>query len=76
MQGELLQFYGNLMGTWHETYGFDTTSMNSSPKISHTQAAFLVDKFTKEDIKNALFDIGNDKSPGSNKYTSYFFKKA
>lgn len=74
MYGELLSFYGNLLGTWREAHGFDAMGINSRPKVSSTKAAFLVDRFTKEDIKDALFDIGNDKSLDG--YTSYFFKKA
>lgn len=30
--------------------------------------------FSKEDIKTALFDIDNDKSPGPDQYSSYFKK--
>lgn len=32
--------------------------------------------FTRQDIRAALFDIGNEKSPGPDGYTSYFFKNA
>lgn len=76
MQGELLKFYGNLLGTWHETEGFDEFCMNSGPKISSIQAASLVDTFTKKDVKEASFDIGNDKLSRPDGYTSCYFKKA
>lgn len=33
-------------------------------------------KVTMDEIKAALLDIRNDKSPGPDGYTSYFFKKA
>lgn len=75
LQGELLKFYSNLMGTWCDTDEFDEVCMNSRSKLSSAQAASLVDSFTNEDIKGALFDIGNEKSLGLDGYTSYFFKK-
>lgn len=36
----------------------------------------MVQGFTIEDIKNAVFDIGNEKSLEPDGYTSYLFKKS
>ncbi|GKF68961.1 putative RNA-directed DNA polymerase, eukaryota, reverse transcriptase zinc-binding domain protein, partial [Tanacetum coccineum] len=35
----------------------------------------MVRPVTNEEIKKAMFDIGDDKAPGPNGYTSVFFKK-
>ncbi|KAL2472429.1 Uncharacterized protein Adt_40565 [Abeliophyllum distichum] len=45
-------------------------------KLSQEQAAALVREISSHEIKEALFDIGEDKSLGPIGYTSCFFKKA
>nr|GFD48521.1 putative RNA-directed DNA polymerase, eukaryota, reverse transcriptase zinc-binding domain protein [Tanacetum cinerariifolium] len=35
----------------------------------------MVRDITNEEIKSAMFDIGDDKSPGPDGFTSTFFKK-
>ncbi|KAL2532785.1 Reverse transcriptase domain-containing protein [Abeliophyllum distichum] len=44
--------------------------------ISLFQAVDLVKSFSYGEIKEALFDIDNDKSPEPDGYSSFFFKKA
>lgn len=53
-----------MLRTHQEVHGSDAMAMEAGPKVSLTQASFLVARFTREEIKSALFDIGNDKSPG------------
>jgi len=44
--------------------------------ISSHQAASLLKEVTSEEIKEALFSIGNDKAPGPDGYSALFFKRA
>lgn len=41
-----------------------------APNIS----THMIRQITKEEIKEAMFDIGDDKSPGPDGFTSAFFK--
>lgn len=76
MQGELMRFYGSLIGTWQPTDGFEDDIMDNGQKLSREQMDILELPFTKEQVKEALYDIGEGKSPGPDGYTSCFFKKA
>lgn len=76
INGELLTLYVKLLGSHHEVHGFDVMVLEVGPKVSPTQPSILVTRFTREEIKAALLDIDNDKSPRPDGYTSYFFKKA
>ncbi|KAI5652778.1 hypothetical protein M9H77_29965 [Catharanthus roseus] len=50
--------------------------MNLGPRIHLHKQNFQLKKFSKDEIKTALFEVGNNKSLGPDGYTSYFFKKA
>ena len=45
-------------------------------KLDPLQVQLLTQQVTEEEIKNALFNIGEDKSPGLDGYSFFFFKKA
>lgn len=45
-------------------------------RIVEEQWDNLISDFSMEDIRIALFDIDNEKSPGSDEYGSLFFKSA
>ncbi|GJV10401.1 RNA-directed DNA polymerase, eukaryota, reverse transcriptase zinc-binding domain protein [Tanacetum coccineum] len=45
-------------------------------KLNHEEAMDMIKEVTDSEIKNALFDIGDNKAPGPDGYTSTFFKKA
>ncbi|KAJ9536674.1 hypothetical protein OSB04_un000147 [Centaurea solstitialis] len=45
-------------------------------KLSLAQALDMIRPITDDDIKQAMFSIGSDKAPGSDGYSSKFFKKA
>ncbi|KAJ9542319.1 hypothetical protein OSB04_028825 [Centaurea solstitialis] len=47
-----------------------------SRKLSIEDANFMIRPITKEEVKLAMFDIGDDRAPGSDGYTSKFFKSA
>ncbi|GKE13017.1 RNA-directed DNA polymerase, eukaryota, reverse transcriptase zinc-binding domain protein [Tanacetum coccineum] len=44
-------------------------------RISDDEALFLVEDVSYREIKDALFDIGDNKAPGPDGYSSIFFKK-
>ncbi|KAL2224767.1 UNVERIFIED_CONTAM: hypothetical protein Sindi_3018400 [Sesamum indicum] len=44
--------------------------------ITNEEASHLCLPFTPKDVKNAVFDISEDKAPGPNGYSSGFFKAA
>lgn len=72
---QFLSFYLSLLGTKDEVFPIDATICDLGLRVSTTQAEFLVQQFSNEEIKVTLFDIRDDKSPGSDGYTSTFFKK-
>ncbi|GJV20529.1 hypothetical protein Tco_1369549 [Tanacetum coccineum] len=45
-------------------------------KLNNEEAIEMNEEVTDSEIKNALFDIGDNKAPGPDGYTSTFFKKA
>ncbi|KAJ9542248.1 hypothetical protein OSB04_028754 [Centaurea solstitialis] len=47
-----------------------------SRKLSIEDANYMIRPITKEEVKLAMFDIGDDRAPGSDGYTSKFFKSA
>ncbi|GKB71204.1 RNA-directed DNA polymerase, eukaryota, reverse transcriptase zinc-binding domain protein [Tanacetum coccineum] len=45
-------------------------------KISHEDAENMIKEVTEDEIKEAMFDIGENKAPGPDGFTSTFFKKS
>ncbi|GJX07924.1 RNA-directed DNA polymerase, eukaryota, reverse transcriptase zinc-binding domain protein [Tanacetum coccineum] len=45
-------------------------------KLTKSEADLMVRDITNEEIKDAIFGIGNAKAPGPDGYTSMFFKKS
>nr|GEU69171.1 RNA-directed DNA polymerase, eukaryota, reverse transcriptase zinc-binding domain protein [Tanacetum cinerariifolium] len=45
-------------------------------KVNETEALSLIEDVSSKEIKDALFDIGDNKSPGPNGFSYVFFKKA
>lgn len=58
---EFLQFYMSLLGTHEETDCLEECVIEDGPRVTPQQADMLTACFSKEDIKEALFDIGNEK---------------
>uniref|UniRef100_A0A803PTY7 Reverse transcriptase domain-containing protein n=1 Tax=Cannabis sativa TaxID=3483 RepID=A0A803PTY7_CANSA len=44
------------------------------PVLDSSQGAMLMEKFTKEEVKKALFGIPGNKAPGPDGYSSFFFQ--
>ncbi|XP_019183032.1 PREDICTED: uncharacterized protein LOC109177999 [Ipomoea nil] len=57
-----------------ERNGTDNTYFGHGSNVSADQALNLVAPISKEEIKEALFSMGNDKAPGPDGYTAAFFK--
>ncbi|KAJ0852391.1 putative RNA-directed DNA polymerase [Helianthus annuus] len=67
--------YSNFLGMEHPV---ETTNMGNlfSNVLSNEDAENMIRPVTCEEVKNAMFSIGEDKAPGPDGYTSTFFKKA
>lgn len=68
-------FYTNLFGTKKPATPLNLDILQSGSKLDAQESLELIKIVTEEEIKNALFDIGNEKAPGPDGYTSTFFKK-
>ena len=63
------------MGTKKETEPIDVEVIRQGNIVSEEDSGDLIFVVTDEKIKETLFDIGNEKSPGPDGYSSAFFKK-
>lgn len=64
------------LGTTADRSYFPHSCINFGRHISTEQHSQLVRQPTVEEIKAALFDIGDQRAPGSDGYSSKFFKHA
>ncbi|CAH9135062.1 unnamed protein product [Cuscuta epithymum] len=71
---EFISFFKGLFGTSVDSQNFDPLVMASGPTIDATLANDLIRPVTDLEIRQALFDIGNEKAPGPDGYSSTFFK--
>ncbi|XP_031392075.1 uncharacterized protein LOC116204137 [Punica granatum] len=79
IKDEAINFYQGLLGKKDDCIGGISTSRLSSilkRKVPHSKHQMLMLPITDEEIKAALFSMGNDKSPRPDGYTAYFFKHA
>ena len=76
MANEFIGFYQGLLGVDSQCATIDLIVVDSSPKVSFEQSRFLFKVVSKEKIKSTIFTIGEDKSPGPDGFTTFFFKKA
>ncbi|KAK5774773.1 hypothetical protein PVK06_042629 [Gossypium arboreum] len=75
---EILRFYQNLLGA------IDSNVVDCSdfllqellPKLSNNAHRVLTNPITNEEIKLAIFGQGNEKAPGHDGFTTFFFKSA
>ncbi|XP_038708543.1 uncharacterized protein LOC120003593 [Tripterygium wilfordii] len=59
-----------------DTLPLDVEIVQSGPCLNETSHGFHLAPMTNEDIKMALFSIGDDKAPRPNGYSSAFFKQS
>lgn len=76
IEEEILYFFDNLMGkTERQMDGIDITVLRNGKQVSNSDNQFLTATVTEEEIKKALFSIGDLKSPGLDGYGAKFFKE-
>ncbi|KAL6514498.1 hypothetical protein OROGR_020077 [Orobanche gracilis] len=74
---EVLIFYKKLLGSPAETTkAVDINICRSGPILSSQHRTSLVRNITRQEIKTALQAVGDDKAPGSDGFSSKFFKGA
>ncbi|CAH9133061.1 unnamed protein product [Cuscuta epithymum] len=71
---EFVKFFVDLFGTGTEGHPLDPTVLGSGPLVGSSAHESLLAPVETIEIKNSLFDIGNDKAPGPDGYSSAFFK--
>ncbi|PKI58090.1 hypothetical protein CRG98_021517 [Punica granatum] len=79
IKAEAVTFFQELLGCKDDrVVGISTTQLSHilKRKVSHTHYQSLLSPITEEEIKAALFSMGNDKSPSLDGFTVYFFKHA
>ncbi|GKD12966.1 hypothetical protein Tco_1197373 [Tanacetum coccineum] len=45
-------------------------------KVAEDDALYMIREVTNKEVKDVMFDIGDNKAPDPNGYTALFFKKA
>lgn len=65
-----------LLGTCLDTQPISDDVLTYGPGISAEQSDQILSHITEDEIKGALNDIGGDKAPGPDGYSSHFFKSA
>ena len=73
---EFIAYYQNLLGTTKITTPLDSVVIRCGPCLPSSSHDFLLSPVSHEDIRKAVFSIGNDKAPGPDGYTSFFYKQA
>ncbi|GFZ12807.1 hypothetical protein Acr_23g0011920 [Actinidia rufa] len=59
-----VEYYENLLGTRNNVLRLDSRVLTDGARVENEQALALTRPVLDEDIKVALFDIGDDKAPG------------
>lgn len=72
---EFVAYYTNLFGNNKHAAPIKMDILQSGTKLEDHESLELIRLVSKEEIKVALFDIGNEKAPRPDGYTSTFFKK-
>ncbi|CAH9101719.1 unnamed protein product [Cuscuta europaea] len=71
---EFVSFYTDLFGSSDPNVEIDPDIILSGKCIDSSKATEVIAPISDIEIKNVLFDIGDNKSPGPDGYTSAFFK--
>jgi len=73
---EFLRYFEGLLGTSSQVEHIDPQVLQCGEVISSHQGCDLLKAVSSEEIKDALFGIGNDKAPGPDGFSALFFKSA
>ncbi|PKI74057.1 hypothetical protein CRG98_005535, partial [Punica granatum] len=79
IKDEAINYYQGLLGRKDDCIGRVSTSQLSSilkKKVPHPKLQMLMSPIAEEEIKTTLFSMGNDKSPGLDGFTAFFYKHA
>lgn len=72
----MVDFYRILLvNATTDLYGIDKCAMREGTQLNSAQRDMLIMPVMETEIVKALKGIGNDKSPGSDGFGAYFFKK-
>ncbi|XP_073021246.1 uncharacterized protein [Primulina eburnea] len=71
---EFIIHYKSLLGSKVTTTNLHSDSLLDGPKVQSDEWQNLVRVPTRAEVDAALFDIDNDKAPGSDGYGAFFFK--
>ncbi|GFS30621.1 hypothetical protein Acr_00g0012980 [Actinidia rufa] len=69
-----VQYYRSLLGTKRECTSLNRDTVLQGKLLNADQAECLIRPISDEEIKAALFSIGDDKAPGPDGYSSCFYK--
>ncbi|XP_057982278.1 uncharacterized protein LOC131167491 [Malania oleifera] len=73
---EFLGFYMELLGKEVPTKSIDPRTISRGKVLNDSQATQMTLPVLDEEIKSAVFNIGDMKSPGPDGYSACFFKKS
>ena len=71
-----VQYYMGLLGERKDCIAINKSTVLNGKLLEAEQATNLLKAISEEEIKVALFSIGEDKAPGPDGFSSCFFKKA
>lgn len=69
-------FYFDLFGVESHRISTDPSVFSCGPRLSDCDVANLIRPILPSEVKHAIFDIGDDKAPGPDGFSSGFFKKS
>ncbi|XP_022024504.1 uncharacterized protein LOC110924825 [Helianthus annuus] len=73
--GVLVSHYSNFLGTQDQVVKLVNNDLFSNVLDSNV-ASYMIRQVTREEVKSAMFSIGENKAPGPDGYTSAFFKNS
>ena len=73
VQGQLVSFYKNIVGTCAPAISaIDPMTMRSGPRLSYKACCLLIQPIIVHDIDSTLKSIDDSKAPGVDGFTSFF----
>nr|GMC86850.1 uncharacterized protein LOC105173793 [Ipomoea batatas] len=70
-----VDFFKDLLGSSRNRMSCRAYFLSNGPLISSSQHAVLTREVSNQEIKDALFDVDDQKAPGPDGYSATFFKK-
>ncbi|VFQ95756.1 unnamed protein product [Cuscuta campestris] len=69
-----VDFFTTLFGTTSPVEPIELEILTTGTRVPSSAQSSLLASVTPEEVREAVFDIGNDKAPGPDGYTAAFFK--